>query len=412
MLFAHRKWLALAAAIVVAVAGYGVAAEKDPIVGQRFLKLASAQDASVQRHLERTLRETDGFFVSGPLDPLFEVNDWEYAHFLGAVRVVCADETELKRAEDICSVTEGLDVTEREEAGVLVAIRDLGGEDKRFLLLTVQQLRFLIWAADLVSLDPTMAEDENFQSYSNAVLAYLRSGGAGLPRKGLVATDHGLPQAVDFYAKKPDYVINGYDNYKAFLYRHSEIKTNFAHGIVAFIPTDSLLGAMKDDAPPAAFPNKEFPMLQHEYKKFFERGGDVRVIKTLTPETAAELVPGEYFYAVGLNGNIRYGYETPREEIDRIEEETGRKLARANHAFLFPGEPVLTAGAFIVAAGSRPRISHVSAHSGHYFYSNVTKTVREDIAVKSDEYVMTLGHFFVALDRAGISYHSIVISKL
>ena len=50
----------------------------------------------------------------------------------------------------------------------------------------------------------------------------------------------------------------------------------------------------------------------------------------------------------------RFAFEKPREEVERIEQETGRKVPRANHAFLFPGEPVLTAGAFFVALDPDP----------------------------------------------------------
>ena len=153
-------------------------------------------------------------------------------------------------------------------------------------------------------------------------------------------------------------------------------------------------------------------MLQYEYQKFFARGGDVRVMFTLTAEVAKTLKPGEYFYGVSPSGKIRCGYEIPREEVDRIERETGKKVARANHAFLFPGEPLLTAGAFFVEGEDVPRITHVNAHSGHYFYSNVSGTIRHDIAVRSNQYVLTLGHFFRALDRLGISYDSVLISKM
>jgi hypothetical protein len=82
---------------------------------------------------------------------------------------------------------------------------------------------------------------------------------------------------------------------------------------------------------------------------------------------------------------------------------------------LFPGEPVLTAGAFFVEAGeagAEPAIVEVNTHSGHYFYSNVTSTIREDISRRSDEYLLTIGHFFVALDREGISYSGILVSKM
>jgi hypothetical protein len=113
-----------------------------------------------------------------------------------------------------------------------------------------------------------------------------------------------------------------------------------------------------------------------------------------------------------MNGTVRFGRELLREEVKRLEKETGRKVARANHAFLFPGEPVLTAGAFFIARDSLPHLVEVNGQSGHYFYSNVTPTIREDIAVRSNSYLLTLGHFFRALDRLGIPYDGILIRKL
>jgi hypothetical protein len=228
-----------------------------------------------------------------------------------------------------------------------------------------------------------------------------------------IATEYGLPDSVDFYAPPPDYVIEGYQNYLNFLNAHDTIRTAFAYGLTEFVPSDSLWDAMKENAPRAAYPNKEWPMLQHEYKKFFERGGDVRVMQTLTTEGFDTLQPGEYFFAVSVAGKVRFGRELLRSEVKRIEEATGKKVPRANHAFLFPGEPVLTAGAFFIEANDAgPYLTAINAQSGHYFYSNVSSTIREDIAVRSDEYLLTLGHFFIALDKLGIAHDSVQVSKL
>jgi hypothetical protein len=172
------------------------------------------------------------------------------------------------------------------------------------------------------------------------------------------------------------------------------------------------LGALKREAPRVAWPNKEAPPLQSDFREYFERGWDRTEVYTLTRSIVARLEPGAYFYAVGLNGRIRFASETPREEVERVEVQSGREVLRANHPFLFPGEPVLMAGAFFVERRSGPRIVRVNAHSGHYFYSNVTETVREDIALHSDEYLLTVGHFLAALDREKIPCDGILISKM
>jgi hypothetical protein len=136
-------------------------------------------------------------------------------------------------------------------------------------------------------------------------------------------------------------------------------------------------------------------------------------MQSLTTAGFDTLQPGEYFFAVGLSGKIRFGYEMLREEVERIETETGRKLPRANHSFLFPGEPIMTAGAFFIRRrNGKPYIDHINAQSGHYFYSNVSPTIRDDIAERSDHYLLTLGHFFAALDRLNIPHASVLIWKL
>ena len=137
-------------------------------------------------------------------------------------------------------------------------------------------------------------------------------------------------------------------------------------------------------------------------------------MQTLTKEGFDTLTSGEYFFAVGLNGDIRFGKEMTRTEVKKIETETGRKLPRANHAFLFPGEPVLTAGAFFIEQDKdgKPEIIKVNAQSGHYFYSNVNETIKDDIAVRSNQYLMTLGHFFKTLKNLNLPYKKILISKM
>jgi hypothetical protein len=227
-----------------------------------------------------------------------------------------------------------------------------------------------------------------------------------------VATDFGLQEAVDLYAKPPDYVISGYDNYVNYLTSHSSLTTDFATGILAFIPSDSTLEVIKSAVPREAFPNKEAPMFANECRKYFERGGNLKELKTLSVASFQELEEGEYFFGVGLDGSIRFARELLRAEVHRIEKSTGQKLPRSNHAFLFPGEPLLTAGAFFIERDSVSHLTEVNAQSGHYFYSNISQSIREDISQKSDYYLKSLGHFFSALDRIGIPYSKVLISKL
>lgn len=426
----RRRVLPMAAALAAAIAAASaVAGPKDPIEGPRFERMMRDQQLEFQAFLSGYLPDSLGCLVVGPLYPyLHETDDpVERAAREAArsFRVICRDLDAYRRVLDIIPTIPRF--SDMRESGGDVrrypgAIRgswvslSWGTVGYRVLVTTYQQHRWLIWRRDVDIAVPGEFPEKNIDSLAAELADYLwvyESGGhASADVKVPSAAAFGLPPEFDLYPPRPDYVIDGYQNYKDFLYDHADIETWFADGILAFIPSDSLMEMLKSSAPAAAWPNKEAPLLQHEFRKYFDRGGDLIEITTLTKSSLEQLDEGEYFYAVGLNGKIRFAFETPREEVERIERESGRKLPRANHAFLFPGEPVLTAGAFFVERDPEPRIVAVNTLSGHYFYSNVTGTIRDDISIRSDRYLLTIGHFFNALDREGISYADVLISKM
>lgn len=387
------------------------------ISGVEFDRRIASQQADVQKLLEAIVSDTSGCFISGPLMPPSD----DYPDVYTQVRVVCRDLQSCERSVASLMSDNRLAVTDQRAYLDTAAAQPPGfrGLQLSFIwhdstltvtALTVQQVRFLIWAERSLLVDTLAIYRDELTSFAYAVSEYLY--GLDLDRDSVAEpspTTFGLPEAVGLYAPDPEYVIQGYQNYKDFLKANSEIHTDYASGILAFVPGDSLLAVVKEGAPDAAFPNKEAPRLQEEYREFFERGGDPGVMQTLSREGFDTLVPGEYFFAVALDGQVRFGRELPREEVRKIEKETGRQVPRANHAFLFPGEPVLTAGAFFIENG--PRLAAVNAQSGHYFYSNVTRTIREDISQYSDYYLSTIGHFFEALDSLGIAYNGVSISK-
>jgi hypothetical protein len=428
----------VAAVLAVLVAASAPTGSKDPVTGDAYDRLIAAQDTALQRQLARMLPEIAGYVVAGPLDPGFHTGTDTDVVF-HVPRVICATGevaghpidrlfkppsfTQVSRVE-LTDLFGGIGL-----AGSMIRAKR-NGRDMTVAVLTQQSNRWLIWWRRVRQLPEADGWRESLAPYAAALAVYLDSVDAAVPSPvpstssvaflpgdrpqpiPPVSTAYGLPEAADLFPPRPDYVIQGYQNYKDFLHEHADIETWFADGILAFVPTDSLLEVLMRDAPRVAWPNKEAPLLQHEFKKYFERAGNLYELSTLTAKTLSKLKPGEYFYAVGLNGKIRFAFETPREEVERIEREMGRKVPRANHAFLFPGEPILTAGAFFVELDPDPRMVEVNTHSGHYFYSNVTKTIRDDIAHRSDEYLLTIGHFLDALDREGISYEGILISKM
>ncbi|MDH3890760.1 MAG: hypothetical protein OEV49_06715 [candidate division Zixibacteria bacterium] len=402
----------------------------EPIIGDAFGSLMAAQDTMLQQELGSLLR-AEGCYACGPLDPWFDSDTTFYAWFR-TTRLICVDRAAVMRAAEALSnhqyhnnspVSVGtafvvplyMPSSFRFYSNVLNGEKSDGQTapwNADIQLCTVQQNRYLIWLHRVAS-DGWFLENKSYRTkYEAAVYQYLMSLDADSVHRPPVATEFDLPALFDLYAEPPDYVIQGYQNYKDFLHAHAELTTEFASGITAFVPTVRTLEWMKENAPREAFPNKEAAKLQEEYSKFFRRGGDPGVLQTLTRAGFDGLQSGEYFFAVGLNGTIRFGRELLREEVDRIEKETGRKVPRANHAFLFPGEPLLTAGAFFIDERAEQKLVKVNAQSGHYFYSNIAETIRDDIATRSDHYLLTLGHFFIALDRLGIEYEGILISKL
>ena len=295
--------------------------------------------------------------------------------------------------------------------GTLVEL-DYDGKSFTVQYLTIQQLRFLIWAKNNLINPGNPDWIKHLDEYALEVSEYLYLiDKLKIDAHGPKATDYGLPESVDLYAPPPDYVIQGYQNYKDYLFSHAEVMTDFTKGVLGFVPTKATLDDLKLHPPQIAYPNKERELLQEEFKKYIERGGSMSSLRTLNKAIFETLEPGEYFFAVGMNGNIRFGKELTREEVAKIEE-TGKKPARANHAFLFPGEPIMTAGAFFIDCDGPGHLEAVNTQSGHYFYSNISSTIKEDIAERSDSYFITVGHLFNALDNLGIDYDGVVISKL
>ncbi len=415
-----RRTIALVL-ILIAVTVSGTLAQTGPRDFQRET-VETDQQLQLQRMLREIYRDTPEVFVTGPLQP-FTLYGGHFGGIFSSVRVVCPDlESYEKSVARLCQDDDQKIVSHRRDEQIspnVVGCRGsmvnvmLGDQEFAVYLLTVQELRLVIWLDMVRDRGWYTAPHDLRHQHSQAVADYLAAIDSGrIDASPPQATDIGLPDSLDIYAADPDYVIEGYQNYKDFLFEHRELTTDFARGIFAFVPTPATMAQLKAQAPSLAFHNKEAARLQEEYREFYERGGDNRSIQTLTAAGFDTLRSGEFFFAVSQAGQIRFGRELTREEVARIETETGRRAPRANHAHLFPGEAITTAGAFFIDERAGDKLVRVNAQSGHFFYSNVAPTVREDISVRSNEYLLTLGHFFAALDHAGIAYGDVLISKL
>lgn len=398
------------------------AGPKDPITGADFDSYINLQNIELQNALRAALSEEQGYIVVGPLDP--RVTDEKAQKYYRTVRVICPNIESQMGSMNLISAKSGFSIKnsssfiEKPKKDALSGYRGIvleleyNGKAYTVQIQTLEQLRYLIWAKNNL-ISPANPDDiKHLNDFAIQVSEYLYlidklKIDAHPPKP----SDFNLPENTGLYAPAPDYVIDGYQNYKDYLFSHAEIATDFTMGVLGFLPTAKTMEELKTNTQAIAYPNKEAPLLQEEFKKFVERGGSMSYMRTLTKDLFDSLEPGEYFFAVGMNGNIRFGRELTREEVAIIEE-SGKKPARANHSFLFPGEPIMTAGAFFIGCEGPGHLTAVNTQSGHYFYSNITATIKEDIAERSDSYFITIGHLFNVLDSLGIDYDGAVISKL
>jgi len=147
-------------------------AAAEPITGPEFDLLLEVQNIPLQRELERIFPESEGYLVTGPLEPMAALSEDADASPYGRLLVVCPNLEAQARAE-------------RQAAGITPC----------YYAATIHQLRWLIWARQAVS---GAGPDTNaFLEYSVALWHYLHD--LDLGDKGAVAplaTAYGLPAAV------------------------------------------------------------------------------------------------------------------------------------------------------------------------------------------------------------------------
>lgn len=402
--------------LLLAFSGTVAAGTNEPISGTEYEVLIASQYPEVQEWLGQLFPESQGYIILGPiqLDSNFSASSRIKSRF----RLICTTNTEHEWIAKVLTDSAGVGQnfrligTPRDSKISLYSFK-YGKDEFYITVYTGHSFRASLWEIMIRTFDDFAEFESSLHAYAAAIddkLASLELGEVEGPFP--MADSFGVPERFGFYAKPPDYVIQGYQNYKDLMSKNTVISTEFVSGVYEIKATDDLLETFKKNAPKEAYRNKEAAKLQEELKTFFERGGKLQQMNSLTAIGFDTLKAGEYFFAVSLSGRIRFGRELLREEVERIEKETGRKLPRANHSFLFPGEPILTAGAFVIEMiNGTPNIVKVNAGSGHYFYSNISPTIRNDIVVRSNHYLLTLGHFFSSLNSLGLSYSGITISK-
>jgi hypothetical protein len=375
-------------------------------------------DTSLQNLLEPLLPDSLGFRVTTPLDLSFRGNP-DLALLLRTVRVVCPDLTSLQRAIRVIKDTKAFKITNLQHdiekarktapAGYRGAIVRFKSENQEssVQILTLQQLRWLIWAKGVYGEKTQKLEPKSLQAYAIAVSDYLDALDRGTADPATPkAVDFGLSESVDLFPPIPTPSNQG-ARYEELIHANAEIKTEFARGITAFIPTESTLEGFISAAPRESFVDREAVMFQWHFRQYAIANGDLQSLQTLTARSLAALAEGEYFFAVGLDSTLRCGQMPTFMEAKTRQNRTWKGY----EAMLFPCEPVLTAGTFVVERIPWVHLARVTVNSETYFFSSLSPTVEEEITSRSDHHLLTLGHFFRALQRMGVPCRGILISK-
>ena len=392
------------------------------ITGTAYQTLVTAQKPDFQKFLATIVDEKQGFVITGPLDALFRQSPGK--NLFHSHRIICPDmetlQVLLERIfnDSLLAVIESqiclMEDCPGEPVGYRGALLKIKWQESEVLLQlnTIQQTRWLIWAYKFLNEPEVTIPHEKWGLYASSLSQHLYAAARhwdDFPAPQ--ALTFGLPGRIDFYLEPPRKIIRSEGIFKQMLADNRGIYSDFAKGLNSFIPGDSLLNKLKENATAEAYPNKNTTLLQHQYSQFMDGGGHLTDMQTLSKEVFDNLESGEYFFAVGLSGKIRFGKNIATESGSDSVNADSSALIAGNQAFLFPGEPVLTAGFFTVEQGSPPRLVTVNVYSEPYFYSNYCRDIEDNISRRSNHYLLTLGHFFKALDRLGIACDGISISK-
>ena len=250
-----RNSLILLIVLVLSLACQLWAGAKNPIESELFDTFLNCQHKDFQNELAKIVRESEGYLVSGPID--IRVTGTEFAQrVFHSVRIVCPDIQSLEMAIARIDSATGTNLLSREiylteaktngSSGFRGALATIEWNDDTLdvQMTTTQQTRWLIWAIQFYTAPVPKINQKSLDRYAVAVSDYLYRLDSGDSASTLpVAAEYGLARQYDIFATPPDYVIRGYQNYLDFLYAHAAINTDFARGVKAFVPTDSLFSA-------------------------------------------------------------------------------------------------------------------------------------------------------------------------
>ena len=291
-------------------------------------------------------------------------------------------------------------------------------EDKStagFLLLTPNQNRYLLWACH--SFYPAFAVDsipgKIRDWYARSVADHLASVDYGVPATvPPQAAERNLPGWMDLYPDTPSGSVEQTAEFDSLMAASREIRIWECAGLIEFVPTSATIDRFISAAAETLFENQHATRLQDEYRDFIETSGKTSPVSALTSKGFDTLAPGWYICAVDKYGRVRIAPTGEPGGGKAAIDQTPKRPSLSNHALLFPDQPLLTAGRLeVILQGGRRAIQTITGWSDHFFYSPFSTSLQMDIAGHSDEYLVTLGHFFASLKGIGVPLDDVRIRK-
>lgn len=369
-----------------------VAAKAKSKLSMPRLETILAQNQTAKQLLTTLLPDSLGYRVTRAVDPTY-TGPAETAQLYQTPLVVCPDLLAMQRAArtlkdckeiKIKKLRHDLDKARSiDPAGYRGMIVRFTWQDQELIaqIVTFQQLRWLLWARPILASNPKTEPKAN-RKYGIAVSDYLDAIDRGeSPTNEPKASAFGLAGELALYPTLKSDSIRLPKEW-------AEISTDFTHCVTAFAPTDSMLAVYSQLAPQQAFGRTDPALFQWQCREFFATGRSTRDIARLSAAGFSELENGEYAFAVGIDGEVRFVHANV----------TGNGLwSQLPHTLLFPLDSILTSGAFVIERNNVPRMARVNIRSDIFFYD---KPPGVDMREQSDRFLTTLGHFFQALRSA------------
>ncbi|MFH1686378.1 MAG: hypothetical protein ABIE70_02510 [bacterium] len=372
---------------------------------EKFEKTIQAQHIPVQRVLGTIIDESEGYLVSGPLEPLANYGEF-YGRVFSSVRVVCPDPEMKQKAIDKILASGDLAVTSSGTGNAVTKYfpgytgtmlnLDFGGDQVMLQVLTLAELRYVLWFQYVRENGWYQQPADSRAQFALAISDYLK----GLTYDNRLseppeASSYDLPGHLDLYPEIVGVTSIPKREYGQAIAACREISAEVAYGALVFVPGKVGVMGLKRLAPLRLYPEPVQAHMQDAYRN----ATNLDRPQTLTKTVFDALASGTYAFAVSAAGRIR---------IARMTDETD---SNPIHARLLYGEQALAAGTIVIDTNRQPRLVQITAGSEYHFGPALESSPEEDLARTSDQVFLSLGHFLTALDRLGIDYSGVLISK-